>query len=74
MLNSFPHTVIRRENSYSSTLKIYVVCMYFACMHGVHGGQKGASEPLELELQMVASHHVDAGNWTWVGWESNKCS
>ena len=22
-------------------------------------------DPLELELQMIASHHVDAGNRTW---------
>ena len=25
------------------------------------GGQKGASSPLELELQVVVSHHVDTG-------------
>jgi hypothetical protein len=27
------------------------------------GGQKRASDPLELELQMVVSHNVAAGNW-----------
>ncbi|KRY97581.1 hypothetical protein T11_4401 [Trichinella zimbabwensis] len=26
-------------------------------MPGAHGGQKRASDPLELELQMVVSHH-----------------
>jgi hypothetical protein len=30
------------------------------------GGQKRALDPLELELQMVASHHVGAGNQTLV--------
>lgn len=28
----------------------------------VHTGQKGASEPLEVELQMVVGHHVGAGD------------
>ena len=31
-------------------------------MSGSHGGQKRALDPLRLELQMVVSCHVDAGN------------
>jgi hypothetical protein len=30
--------------------------------------------PLELELQMVITHDVDAKNWTQVLWKRNKCS
>lgn len=36
---------------------IYASCMYSAC-----GGQKGESDPLELELEMVVSFYVGAGN------------
>lgn len=38
--------------------------------HGcpAHGGPKSASEPLELELQVVANCHEGAGNQTWVPW------
>ena len=28
------------------------------CAYNVHPGQKRVSNPLELELQMVVSHHV----------------
>lgn len=31
-------------------------------MPGARGGQKNVSDPLELEIQMTVSHHVDAGN------------
>lgn len=31
------------------------------CVPGAWGGQKKASGPLELESQMVLSHHVEAG-------------
>lgn len=30
----------------------------------VHGGQEWGSDYLEVELKMVVSLHVDAGNWT----------
>jgi hypothetical protein len=33
---------------------------------GAHGGQQGMCESLELELCMVISHHVGAGNRTLV--------
>jgi hypothetical protein len=45
------------------------VCMYVMCtmcMLGGHGGQQRASDPLELELGMIVSCHVDAGNLNWV--------
>ena len=32
------------------------------CVLGAHGGQRRASDPLELELQMVLGCHVGAGN------------
>ena len=31
------------------------------------------SDPLELELQIVVSCHVGAGNSTWVFWKSSQC-
>lgn len=33
---------------------------------GVHGGQKRLLEPLALELQMIVSRYMGAGNWTQV--------
>lgn len=47
------------------------VCM---CMPGSNGGQKMALGPLELELQLVVSHRVQASNGTWILYKSNKCS
>jgi hypothetical protein len=38
--------------------------MYIACMLGAFGRKKRPSKPLELEIQMVVSHHVDAGKRT----------
>lgn len=34
------------------------------CMSGVCSGQKRESDVLELELQVIASHTMDARNWT----------
>lgn len=31
-----------------------------SCASGAHGGQDGALDPMELELQVVVSHHVGA--------------
>lgn len=42
-----------------SCTSVYHVCT-------AHGGQKSVSEPLELELQVVANCHEEAGNQTWV--------
>lgn len=36
--------------------------------------QKKISHPWNRRLQTVASHHVDAGSWTPVLWDSSKCS
>jgi hypothetical protein len=38
------------------------VCMYAMCMLSAHTEQKVASDPLELELWIVVSHLVGAGN------------
>lgn len=43
-----------------------------ACTLGARRGQKRASAPQKLVLQMVESHHVIAGNQTWVLWKSQK--
>jgi hypothetical protein len=48
-----------------------------ACMSVYHGacrGQNKVSDILELELQMVVSHHVGAEAQTQVLYKSNKCS
>lgn len=45
-------------------LFLFYVCVYLHVYHmcGITwGGQKRASPPLEEELQVVVSHHVDAG-------------
>lgn len=36
-------------------------CIYMYCLPGAHGGQKKASDPWELELQMDISLYVAAG-------------
>lgn len=47
-------------------------CMYlmYLCVYHVHigayGGQKRGSYALELELQKIVSHPLNAGNWTQV--------
>lgn len=48
----------------------YFMCMNVlsACMYAYHvcawscGDQKGASDPLRLELEIIMSHHVGTGN------------
>ena len=44
-------------------LYIYV-CMI--CMPGTFTEQEQALDPLELQLEVVVSHHVGAWNRTWV--------
>lgn len=49
------------------------------CILGANRGQKGMSDPLDLELQMCnsmedVSLHVDAGHQTQVFCKSYKCS
>lgn len=56
-------------HAYGNSACMYVckcVCMYTMCVPCACGGQKKASNPLELNLETVVSHHVAAGNWTWV--------
>jgi hypothetical protein len=36
------------------------------CMPSASEGQKRALDPLELELWIFVSHHVDSGKQTWV--------
>lgn len=36
--------------------------MSTTCMPDAHGGQKKASDPLELKLQMVLNHLAGTGN------------
>lgn len=45
-----------------STYNIYTYSMHA----DAQGGQKRESDSLGLELQVAASHHVGAGNQTWV--------
>lgn len=49
------------------------VCLCTTCMHGASWGQRTVSDPLELELQLVVSHHVDVENWTYVFWKNSQC-
>lgn len=42
------------------------ICMGTIGIPGGSGGQKKAPDPLKLELWMIVSHHVDAGNQSWV--------
>ena len=41
-----------------------IACMYVsaAMLCSTYGSQKRVSDPREVELQIVVSHHVDAGN------------
>lgn len=39
--------------------------IWFTCTYVFHVGLKGASDLLELGLQMVVNHQVGAGNQTW---------
>ena len=50
------------------------VCVYTKCATCAHRGQKRVSDVLELELQVVVSLPVDAGNWTHVLCKSRKYS
>ena len=42
------------------------MCMYNVCVFGAGKGHKRVLKPLELEVQMVVSHHVPVGNQVWV--------
>lgn len=38
--------------------------MYTSCVSGDYGGQKGVSDPLEVESQLAVRHRVGAGKET----------
>lgn len=50
------------------------VCLFTKCASGVHGGQKRASDHLDLELQKVVSHDMGAGTRTQVLWKNSQSS
>ena len=51
------------------------MCVYvYTCVLGAHEGQKRASDPIELALQMVVSVHVGAWNRTQVLCKISQCS
>lgn len=37
-------------------------CISAPCVYSAHTGQKMVLDPLQLESQMVVSHHTGAGN------------
>lgn len=43
-----------------------ILCMCVTCRPGVQGGQKKVLNPLELELYMVVSRRVGAGDEPWL--------
>lgn len=47
-------------------LCVWVLRLYTTCMPNAHWGQKRASKPLDLELQMVLSCHVGTRHWSWI--------
>jgi hypothetical protein len=52
---------------------VWFVCIYVLCTAyapSASGDQKTVLNPLELELQMVVSHCVGAGNHIQVLWKS----
>jgi hypothetical protein len=68
-------------------LLLFYVYEYFMCMsvspayvflyhlHSWYPWKSGEdTRSLGLEWQMAVSHHVDAGNWTQVLWNSRQCS
>jgi hypothetical protein len=43
------------------------------CVPGIHGGQKGALDVLELELPMFSKAPGECWNQTHFLWKSNHC-
>lgn len=52
----------------------YIVCKCPTCVLCVSASQKSVSDPQELKLELVVSHHAGAGNQTRVPCKSNRCS
>lgn len=63
-------------------LFIFILCVWVFCLYvclvpreylmPFCGGQKGAPDPLVLELQTIDSEHVRAGNPSQVLWKSSQ--
>lgn len=70
LLNMISILFLKIYFNLSMCLSVYVCAYAWSTL--IH--QEVASDLLELELQRVASIHVDAGNQTRVFWKSNKCS
>lgn len=49
-------------------------CLCTMCMAGAHGGQKGRTEALDLEVQTVVSDHVGAGDQAGTSARAAHCS
>lgn len=47
--------------------------VYAVYVGSAYGGQKRVWNPLELELQIVVSHHLNAGNQIQVLCKTSKC-
>ena len=66
-LGSF-HMCIYFSNVLIYYLYLLFLCVWMYCLHVCYCTHViqclWRSDPLELELQMVVSHHVKAGNWT----------
>ena len=65
------YDIAKIQNVFYSLFKNLFLCVWIFCLHaclctrsvsGTCEGQKRALESLKLVLQMVVSHHVDAGN------------
>ena len=50
------------------------VCPYITCMHAVSVEARELWTPLEMQLQMVVTHHVGTEDWTRNHWRSSLCS
>lgn len=55
-------------------VRILPACMHTTWMHHAHRAQKKVLDPLELELWVLVSHYVGAGNRVQVLCKSNKSS
>jgi hypothetical protein len=53
-------------------MNILYVRLFVTFLLGAPEGQKSSSDPRDLELQMVMSHHVGAWNWTWALWKNSQ--
>jgi hypothetical protein len=70
MLLEVPHTLQKRFIRFN--LWAWMFCLQvFLC---IWGGQKKVMDALEVEVQMVVSCRVAAGNQTCILWKSSLCS